>query len=102
MYGDSHVEDKTVVRPSYLQHGDAYTGKTTSLYWDAPCFWQLRLYELQKLLAAGESGIRMVGLCPGFVKTALTQYFQDTEAAGDPDSIALLKHCGGWVEWVFC
>ena len=63
---------------------------------------KLRLYELQKLLAAGESGIRMVGLCPGFVKTALTQYFQDTEAAGDPDIIALLKHCGGWVEWVFC
>ena len=30
-YGDSHVKDKTVARPSYLQHGDPYTGKTTSL-----------------------------------------------------------------------
>ena len=27
-YGDSHVKDKTVVRPSYLKHGDPYTGKT--------------------------------------------------------------------------
>ena len=35
-YGDSRVKDKTVVRPSYLWHGDPYTGKTTSLYWDAP------------------------------------------------------------------
>ena len=24
------------VRPSYLQHGNAYTGKTESLYWDGP------------------------------------------------------------------
>ena len=30
--GDSHVKDKTVVRPSYLSHGDPYTGKATSLY----------------------------------------------------------------------
>ena len=30
-YGDSHVKDKTVAR-----HGDPYTGKTTSLYWDGP------------------------------------------------------------------
>ena len=35
-YGDSHVKDKTVDRPSYLWHGDPYTGKTTSLYWDGP------------------------------------------------------------------
>ena len=28
-YGDSHVKDKTVVRPSYLSHGDPYTRKTT-------------------------------------------------------------------------
>ena len=35
-YGDSHVKDKTVTRPSYFQHGDPSTGKTTSLYWDDP------------------------------------------------------------------
>ena len=35
-YGDSHVTDKTVARPSYLQHEDPYTGKTISLYWDGP------------------------------------------------------------------
>ena len=34
-YGVSHVKDKAVVRPSYLWHGDPYTGKTTSLYWDS-------------------------------------------------------------------
>ena len=39
-YGDSLVNDKTVVRPSYLEHGDPYNGKTTSLYWDRPLvFW---------------------------------------------------------------
>ena len=35
-YGDSHVKDKTVARPSYLSHGDPYIGKTISLYWDGP------------------------------------------------------------------
>ena len=35
-YGDSHVKDKTVARPSYLSHGDPYTGKAIFLYWDGP------------------------------------------------------------------
>ena len=35
-YGDSHVKDRTVTRLSYLQHGDPYTRKMTSLYWDGP------------------------------------------------------------------
>ena len=35
-YGDYHVKCKTVARPSYLSHGNSYTGKTTSLYWDGP------------------------------------------------------------------
>ena len=29
-YGDCHGKDKTVVRPSYLEHGDSYTGKIAS------------------------------------------------------------------------
>ena len=32
-YGDSHVKDKTVERPSY---GDPYAGKTTPSYSDSP------------------------------------------------------------------
>ena len=39
-YGDSHVKDKTVARPSYLLHGDPYAGKTTSLYWDGPLVFE--------------------------------------------------------------
>ena len=35
-HGDSHVKDKKAVRPSYLWHGDLYTGKMKSLYWDDP------------------------------------------------------------------
>ena len=35
-YGDSHVKDKTVARPSYLLHGDPTAGKTTSLYINGP------------------------------------------------------------------
>ena len=35
-YGDSHVKDKTVMRPSYLLHGDPYTGKMTYLYPNGP------------------------------------------------------------------
>ena len=35
-YGDSHVKHKTVARPSYLQYGGFYTGKTIFLYSDAP------------------------------------------------------------------
>ena len=34
-YGDTHIKDKTVARPSYLYNCDPYTGKTTSLYWDS-------------------------------------------------------------------
>ena len=34
--GDFHDKDKTVVKLSYLYHGDPYTGKMGSLYWDAP------------------------------------------------------------------
>ena len=33
-YRDSHYEDKTLIRQSYLYDGDYYTGKTASLYWD--------------------------------------------------------------------
>ena len=31
---DSHVKDKTVTGRSHLLHGNPYTGKITSLYWD--------------------------------------------------------------------
>ena len=34
-YGYSQIKDKTVSWPSYIQHGNPYTGKTTSLYWDS-------------------------------------------------------------------
>ena len=34
-YGDSLVKDQMVARPSYLKHGDPYTGKMISLYWNA-------------------------------------------------------------------
>ena len=34
MYGDSHVKDKTVSRPSYLYHEDPYIGETASLNWN--------------------------------------------------------------------
>ena len=32
-YRKSHCRDKTVVRSSYLHHGNSYTGKMSSLYW---------------------------------------------------------------------
>ena len=32
-YRKPHCGDKTILRPSYLHNGLAYTGKTTSLYW---------------------------------------------------------------------
>ena len=35
-YGDSHVKDKTVVRPYHLYYAGPYTGKTTFLNWDNP------------------------------------------------------------------
>ena len=31
---DPHVKDKTVSRPSYLQHGNSHTRGRRSLYWD--------------------------------------------------------------------
>ena len=35
-YRKSHCGDKTVVRSSYLHNRISYTGKMTSLYWNAP------------------------------------------------------------------
>ena len=35
-YSNLMFKYKTVARPSYLWHGDPYTGKTISLYWDSP------------------------------------------------------------------
>ena len=52
-YGDSHVKDKMVSQPSYLKHGDTYTGKTTSLYWDGP---QIIQGELVKDMGADWPG----------------------------------------------
>ena len=41
-YGDAHVK----ARPSYLQHGNPYTGNTTSLYWNnSPRFIDARLCQ---------------------------------------------------------
>ena len=45
-YGDSHVKDNTVARPSYLQHGDPYPGRTTSLYYDARHLYIVTLPDL--------------------------------------------------------
>ena len=33
-YADFHYKDNTVVRSSFLNNGNSYAGKTTSLYWD--------------------------------------------------------------------
>ena len=33
-----YYTDKTVARPSHLYNGNAYTNKTTVLYWDPRCF----------------------------------------------------------------
>ena len=33
-FRDPHVKDKTVSRPSYLQHGNPHTWERRSLYWD--------------------------------------------------------------------
>ena len=35
-YGDSHDNDKTVMRPPNLCNDDPFTAKTTSLYWNYP------------------------------------------------------------------
>ena len=35
-YRDSHYNDKTVVRPSFLYNGNLYTCKIASIYWDGP------------------------------------------------------------------
>ena len=73
-YGDFRVKDKTVARPSYLRHGDYYTGKTTYLYWDGPlvgggCWWAGGL---------GWTGVGWIHKCPW-----------SCTAAGEDNSIEL-------------
>ena len=48
---DSHVKDKAVAIPSYLWHGDPYTSKTTSLYWDPPPPPFLQAYDKKNYCA---------------------------------------------------
>ena len=33
-YRDSHYNDETAVKPSYIYNGNPYTGKRVSLYWN--------------------------------------------------------------------
>ena len=35
-YGDSHYQDKTVIRRSYLYYDNPYCGQTVPLFWDDP------------------------------------------------------------------
>ena len=53
-YGDFHVKEKTVARPSYLLHGNSYIGKTTSMRrspdsdrWYAGCheYWSMSVID---------------------------------------------------------
>ena len=46
-YKNSHCGDKTVIRLSYIHHGNSYIGKTTSLYWISPQVFCLKheIYE---------------------------------------------------------
>ena len=43
-YSDTHYTDKTVVRPAYLDNGNAYTGKLIYLYWNGPLILKLILW----------------------------------------------------------
>ena len=65
-YGYFHYEDKTVSRQSNLYDGNPYTGKTTSLYWDAPlapwppghcrsCYWLFDICNWEYWTTQGQS-----------------------------------------------
>ena len=60
-YGDSHYEDKTVVKLFYLYNGNSYTSKTVFLYWDGPrsskSIWRCYLISEEILFAEIETFI---------------------------------------------
>ena len=47
-YGDYHVKDKVATGPSYHQHRDPLTDKTTSSYWDSPWSSEVILKNINK------------------------------------------------------
>ena len=51
----------------------------------------------QKRLSKESSGIRVLALCPGSVKTTMTKRTQEMEDAGDPEAIRIVEKFGGWV-----
>ena len=63
-------KDKTVVRPSNLYNGGAYTGKTTDLYWDSP---QTRMCYIQS-----ESNDNTIWLICGYDKCQPRSLFHVT------------------------
>ena len=67
------VKDKTIARLSYLSHGEPYTGKTTSLYWDGPQYFNL-----------GSQAAKLVG--------PVLEKRQDDSADVGPTLIAVLDH----------
>ena len=44
-YRDPHLKDKTISRPSYLKHGNAYTWERWSFYWDGAQVIHMRKLE---------------------------------------------------------
>ena len=49
-YRDPHVKDKTVSRPSYLQHGNPHTWERRSLYWDGTQITSFKIKHTSKNL----------------------------------------------------
>ena len=49
LYEDFRYKDKTVVRPSYLYNGNAYTGKTASFILRQPP-WQPKVWVAEEIM----------------------------------------------------
>ena len=97
-YRDPHVKDKTVSRPSYLQHGDSHTWKRRSLYLDGA---QNSVANTMEFYHYCSSPSFRWSLC-----TCIMYLGFSFQSNSFPDRLTVYDFCfekkasGTWIEWM--
>ena len=99
MYRDSHYEDKTVLRPSYLYNGNPSTWKPPSLYRDSPYRLLGRIKAAVMVFGNGDhSPLKIIHLKSKICLNFFKKYFVISNLLRiDLYTCSLSKRAGEWL-----